>query len=615
MRSFRIASPGFGKSLFRVLVVVVCMAMLATACSSSGSSSKNSSSDAAQGAFNAKDVDATITKLAAAGIGVFDNAGAKPEVKPVAPISPVKLSKWQATNLAHEAWAGNGSLGADLDALERGRPEGAPTVSQWLAAYVSGAKTPGGDFARELMGSQDLHRSAEVLFPQLVLTLYASDVSVRLLKDPEVGATSGAIAPVVPTGGTTALPVVTAGLRMADGGPCGAFSNLINEVVSGVLKAVHIPPPRIGDTGSTLLNQILQAGASLTVGFLNWAIGGVIRIAVGAAKVGLKAVLDPIAKAAGLVAVVSQVVSALRPWAVKIKPEQDVVHRSVDGKNVYDVVTAVVDMQGLKEWPSELQACAKLLDVTLPELRPLGTPVTWVVAAVPKGVATDFRHEDTLKKDPAGAAADLTLRTGAETEEEHTKGAEASGLVNVSVTIRRKEFTELKESILALAIKFLGQLPPIINTIAQKLLNYPIQVLLEELISLMDEHGAGYVTVSYHGPPPPPAPSAPSPLSGTWAGTLTSYRGDVAAFTVELQQKGQSFVGKLHVPTANCNKEATVTGSLTGGKVDFGVSQGADLTGNFTGTVSGTTMSGTWSGPAGGICGSDHGTWTGKKVS
>jgi hypothetical protein len=281
-----------------------------------------------------------------------------PEVKPVAPVSPVGLSKWQATNLAHEAWAGNGTLGADLDA-ERGRPKGAPTVSQWLAAYVSGAKTPGGGFARELMGSQDLHRSARILFPGLVLTLYASDVSVRLLKDPVPGGAGRAIAPVGPPGGAIVVPAVAAGPRMADGGPCGAFSNLINEVVSDVLKAVQIPPPRVGDTGSTLLNQILQAGATLTVGFLNWAIGGVIKIAGGAAKVALKAVLDPIAKAAGLVAVVSQVVSALRPWAVKIKPEQDTVHRSVDDKIFYDKVTAVVDLQGLKEWPTDRGRCGR----------------------------------------------------------------------------------------------------------------------------------------------------------------------------------------------------------------------------------------------------------------
>ncbi len=595
--------------------MVVCTAMLAAACTSDGSSPQPTPSDAAEGAFTAKHVDATITQLAAAGIAVLDEPGAKPEVRPVAPVSPMKLSKWQATNLAHEAWAGNGTLGADLDVLERGRPKGAPTVSQWLAAYVSGAKTPGGDFARELMGTQDLSQSAQILFPQLVLTLYASDVSVRLLKDPGPGETGGAAAPLGPPRGATVLPAVAAAPQGADGGPCGAFSNLINEVMSGVLKAVQIPPPRIGDTGSTLLNQILQAGASLTVGFLNWAIGGAIKIAVGAVKVALKAVLDPIAKAAALVAVVSQVVSALRPWAVKINPEQDTVHRSVDGNRVYDKVTAVIDMQGLKEWPSELQACAKLLDVTLPELRPIGTPVKWVVAAVPEGVATDFRHDETLKADPAGAAAELTLRTGSETAEEHAKGAEASGLVKVSATIQRKEFTELKESILALAIKFLGQLPPLINTIAQKLLNYPIQVLLEELISLMDEHGAGYVTVTYHGPAQPPPAAAPGPLTGTWTGTLTSYRGDVADFSVDLEQTGSAFVGQLHVPTANCNKEAKVTGTLSGGKVDFGVSQGADLTGNFTGTVSGTTMSGTWSGPAGGICGSDHGTWTGRKVS
>lgn len=149
----------------------------------------------------------------------------------------------------------------------------------------------------------------------------------------------------------------------------------------------------------------------------------------------------------------------------------------------------------------------------------------------------------------------------------------------------------------------------------------PLMVLLACLALL-----AAACSSSDPSPTPSSKPSSSSPaaasdtpdaaqgdLAGTWSGTIASNSGDGAPFTVEIKQDGSNFTGQLRVPAAICNKEATVSGSLSGSKINFGVSEGSDLTGNFEGTVEGTAMSGTWSSPAGGACGADGGTWTAKK--
>jgi hypothetical protein len=604
----------------RIVVGLVLLAVLAAACTSGQTPPSPSPSSVAAGEtpFGTGDVSVVVERLAQAGIATYATADGAPIVAPVEPVSVVRLLDWQARNLALEAWAGNGQLGSRLDTLGGAPPPGAPTNSQWLAAYVGGVETPGADYARELLGTQDLRHPEAVEFPQLVSLLFASDAAVRLLHDPEPAGGSPTTTPAaLGPGGETTGPA----FALAAFNPCGDFSNFISEVMGDVIKALHIPPARIGDTGSTFLNQLLQTGANLVVNFLNWAIGGVITILVGGVRAALKPILDAIASVSSVLAIASQILGALRPWAVRLVPEQTSVHKSVGGNVVTDPIQAIVDLGGLTEWPPALMGCAKLVNVTLPPLKPIGAPVTWTVLSVPAGLATDEHHDPALLEDPVGGKAELRLRTGPETLEEHEKGKEGTGLVNVKADIRRSEFKDLKDAMVGLATSLLAGLPDLVRGTAQRLLKAPIDAVMEEVVSLADEHGSVSVAVTYHGPPgPSPSPSisiAAGGLTGTWAGTAHSHFGDNAGFTVELQQTGSKLSGQLHIPSAICNKEATVSGTVSGSNLNFGVSQGADLTATFTGTVSSnnTAMSGTWQSPAGGSCRSDYGTWEATKTA
>jgi hypothetical protein len=595
-----------------VIAALVGLSMLAGACTNGTAPPPVPDPVAAElEAFASSDVDAVIERLASAGIATYDSPGGAPIVAPSEPVSPVRLLQWQARNLALEAWAGNGLPGSRLDGLDSASPSGAPTVSQWLAAYVSGAQTPGGDYAREIIGDQDLRASADVEFPQLVAVLFSSDVATRLLRDPVPEATSSPLSGA-PAGPEFELVASTA---------CGSFGTFISEVIADVLKALHIPPPRIGDTGSDLLNQILQAGASLVVGFLNWAIEGIVKITIGAAKAALAPILNAIASVSSILAIASQVLGAIRPWSVRLIPELATFHGSVGGARSTDTVQAVVDLGGLTEWPPELEACAGLVGVKLPPLKPIGAPVTWTVRSVPAGLAKDDHHDDTLLNDPLGGKAELRLQAATETVQEHEHGQERTGLVDVSVDIRRNEFKDLKTVMVQLATGLLSGLPDLVRGTAERLLKAPIDAVAEEIVKLVDEHGTVSVAVTSHGPPgptPTPSFSIPPPigggLTGTWSGIATSHFGDTAAFTVDLVQTGSQVTGDLHIPTAICNKEAKVSGTVNGSAITFGVVEG-DTSSTFTGTVSGTSMSGTWQSPAGPVCRSDYGTWEASKTS
>ncbi|MEX2458846.1 MAG: hypothetical protein WD770_07650, partial [Actinomycetota bacterium] len=398
---------------------------------------------------------------------------------------------------------------------------------------------------------------------------------------------------------------------------CGDFSTFIDEVMRDIVKALHIPPPRVGDTGSKFLTEILQAGANLVVGFLNWAIGGAINILIGTAKVVLAPVLQAIATVSSVLAMASQVLGAIRPWTVRLIPEKASLHMSVAPESERNIVEAVVDLGGLSEWPAALVSCAALVDVKLPELKPIGANVTWTVRSVPAGLAVDEFHRDALVADPAGGKADLWLRMGTETATQHKDGEAGTGLVDVSVDIRRTEFQKLKDAMVELALSLFKGLPAPVVGILERLLRAPIESIMEEVVKLVDEHGTVSVVVTYHGTPgPTPTPSIPpvgGGLTGTWTGIARSHFGDTAAFTVDLVQTGNKVTGDLHIPTANCNKEAKVSGTVSGSSINFGVVQG-DTSSTFSGTVSGNSMSGTWESPSGPVCRSDYGTWEASKT-
>src|SRR5688572_9455049 len=67
---------------------------------------------------------------------------------------PVRVTAWQAQNLAVEAANGGGISGATLDALAP-VPDGSPPVAFLLAAWITTYDSPGARFVKGLLGDRD----------------------------------------------------------------------------------------------------------------------------------------------------------------------------------------------------------------------------------------------------------------------------------------------------------------------------------------------------------------------------------------------------------------------------------------------------------------------------
>ncbi|HEY7020928.1 MAG TPA: hypothetical protein VH349_07410 [Ktedonobacterales bacterium] len=99
-------------------------------------------------------------------------------------------------------------------------------------------------------------------------------------------------------------------------------------------------------------------------------------------------------------------------------------------------------------------------------------------------------------------------------------------------------------------------------------------------------------------------------LSGTWDGTWQNTTPDTATgtFTIIWTQTGSNLSGAISIKASTCISQASITGSISGDKISFGVVNGqAAIT--YDGTVSGNdTIKGAYHAPS--TCGNAVGTWT-----
>lgn len=106
------------------------------------------------------------------------------------------------------------------------------------------------------------------------------------------------------------------------------------------------------------------------------------------------------------------------------------------------------------------------------------------------------------------------------------------------------------------------------------------------------------------------AGSAAAALSGTWKGDWenTSPDSSRGTFTIQWQQLGTGLTGTITVNGTPCLTGGSISGSVSGDHIDFGVVTGqAQVV--YTGSVNGTKMSGTYSTS----CGNAQGNWTATK--
>lgn len=452
------------------------------------------------GSFTDDTVDDAIARLAESGIAVVPDASGAPIVDPTEPASPMVLLRWQAHNLVVDAASNSGFRGADLDALVAPDPEipDAPAPSQVLAAYVHGVDTPGAQLARELVGDQDLTAPDVVVFPAMVVTLFVSDIAraTQELADasPDLDATE--------PGDESATPVMLGDdeieLISSSQPICPDFAGFINEVIGDIVKILKLPRITVPDTGIPILTQILQAGADLFVGFLNFAIDAAATFLIDGIKVLLKPVLDVVTTIAAVFAVTSQVVSALSPWAVRAEPADISAHRGV-GAPATQEITLHVTVPGLGQWPDAVRSCARNLGgIELPSLHPHGGRVTWDHIDV-NGVTNVAAKENVLDDT---SRARITLDLGQETPQQHAKGRDDTALVKVSASIRRQEVEDFKATVRGLIRKLFEPVPAIIRAHLTYYSDHAADAILDHIADeVTDIRKVVWADVSYHGDP------------------------------------------------------------------------------------------------------------------
>ena len=179
MSSLRRCSP---------ILIVVVLAATVTACSSSASTSSNGSSPrstttaaTASSGSDPATASTTVTspapptrlevsKLATAGIGVYDDPNQTAPIHEVTTFdgapTPVRLLATQARAMTLEAADGQGLLGSTIDQLIGADP-GMPPPSFLVAGWITGSQSPAALYAHSLMGDQTWRNAPTIVFPTL----------------------------------------------------------------------------------------------------------------------------------------------------------------------------------------------------------------------------------------------------------------------------------------------------------------------------------------------------------------------------------------------------------------------------------------------------------------
>lgn len=221
----------------------------------------------------------TIDDLRAAGIAILQDEHGE------VPARSLSFTAIQTERMLNEAALGTGVRGADLDELAP-MPEGAPPTSYLIAAWIDVGGSDAARAARAAMGERTWGSTAEVLFPTVVVALFAADfialieqAAPEIPPSPEAGAAapgSAVVAAVLPERAhdiassaglcTTAAQYLAAtikavfdGLRLEVSTGSGFFDAVIGAVAAVWNRAVEIARGIVEATVETLTRPVFEA--------------------------------------------------------------------------------------------------------------------------------------------------------------------------------------------------------------------------------------------------------------------------------------------------------------------------------------------------------------------
>lgn len=459
--------------------------------------------------FGDANVDAAIELLARSGIGTWEDPSAAGPIRPVDGAgSPVRLLRDQVRAMALEAWAAGGILGADLDELVDADPDLAP-ASWVLAGYAADVDTEGAQVARALMGEPDWGRPDQVVFPQLVLALFTSDVARERMAEAGVASAPRLSGP--------AHAAVLADVRTAQAGLCTQAASFLDATLSRVFDAL-----RLGQSG----------GGNILVTIWGFVVSLAERAARAIVRELTQPVLDLIGKVASMAAMANAIVSVIRPWTVTVVGVPPVTAKGVGGSPGQPGALVVrVDLGGLDDWPALVKDCARVAGHPLPNLKPEGAPVTWSVAQYPGGLVAETARQSRL--DAAGQARldYVTL-----VDDIPAPWRDEPGQLATTVIVERPGLRQLRGIALDALFGQLGRARGIVEPYLRPI----IERLTARVGQLVSSRAFGPTTVIRHVPEATPEPDAtPGPTAPpreVWVHLDRPAMGDIiqAAMVIEL---------------------------------------------------------------------------------
>ena len=455
--------------------------------------------------------------IAAAGLGVYADAAQNRPIDPVTsevPASPLRLLATQARAMQLEAADGQGLLGAYLDQVVGADP-GMPPASYMIAGWVTGSQSPGARYAHTLMGDRDWRAAPAVVFPSLVLALYTADAArfadalsgntTETGSPPGTTVGSGGVSSGVSGSSTMAtrfrggpLTFDLTALRPLVVGICSQVQGFIDGTISALFDVIgHLETPQLPSTGSNTVDWFV-GGLTTALGYAVGAVNGLVDAAHFLVQKLIGQITQPvlgyIAKIAGVLAVISTVVSFLRPWTIRMDASPPQTHKAIgDEPDIAGTVKATVDLGGLDKWPTDIEDCAKAAGVTLPPLKPVGAPIAWTMTQA-DDLAVQSPVLATSLDDNASAPFNYTT-TRESVETSH--GDPANSDLHVKASIRRNAVATAQQAISDLIFQ---QIPDLVRPILYSILQPRIHGLLDTIAGLLDNYGYANVTVLFHQP-------------------------------------------------------------------------------------------------------------------
>ena len=556
---------------------------------------------------------AMVEALARSGIGTYQApSSTEPEVPVTGPVSPVRLLAEEVHALAVGAWAGTGQTGKDLDYVIptprslRGR---VPATSGVLAAYVAAADTPGAAFARALVGPQDLRHPKGVVFPAVVLFLFASDLAAGDTRPSPAGS------PALPSG--QLLPSASPAALAGQGIALRIVPSVVSDVPTGALSSLCSDASRfINDSIDSLFNALKLATPDnlpgrVLVSIWNWVVDQGAAFVKDLISSVTDVVLATVRSIAATIAGVAESIATLVPYAVKVGVEQGTGTAATfllqHDSPLAGAFVATVTTGDLPDWPDVLKDCAATAKVDLPDIHPHGAPVTWGPLRGPADPYIYVQSSTSVTDDQGQARwAFQTARDPGQPD-----GEQLNFLDDMPVSVSRPEIDQARQK---LQDALLPWVPKVVRPFVDQLFQPLIKGLQARLQRLLETTGTGTAIIVYHQPPEPtPVPSPTADTSAHWTGRWSSDRYALkGTFTVDWTQTGSHVVGTVAITGTPCLPGGAVTGTIKGTSVSFGVVKGR-RTVSWQGTIKGRSMSGTYVLEDPTPRCADNGTWSARR--